>query len=314
MPPPRPSKAAAVVVAAACGLGLHGVGFWLLRDVGPDPDALRSAARHLRARHRPGDGIFILPTYATEIRERFGDLAPRAVRDPLLEEDLELLDRVWVVSSFGAEAEAHRRFVSAGHRPLERASFGGVTMDLFALEGPAAEVAWRALDAFRDVEVSHVHPGGRREACKTWVEGAKPGGPGGRWKCAHDGDWLYVGPEWHRMGERPRRCFWAHPPREGHLELRFPEVPPGAVLAGAGGHTLNASTRAQAPVFLDARMGDDGPSQRFVFELEDTWRPFRMRVPTSTQARTLVLSVSSPDNGANHFCFTVDLRRPRTRT
>ncbi|MEO1232847.1 MAG: hypothetical protein AAFZ18_28520 [Myxococcota bacterium] len=312
MPAEAPSKVATLAVVVSVAMGFQGVGFWLLRDRGPEAAILSEAAQRLRERYRPGDALFILPAYATQIREELGDLGPLAARDPLLE-DLESWDRAWVISSFGAEERARTRFEAAGHIHVERVAFPGLVVDLFSIGGPRADIEWQAAGAVRELEVAHVYPDGRRIACERWVEGAKPGGPGGRWVCPHDSDWLYVGLEWHRMGERPRRCLWAHPPREGRLELRFPEVPPGTVLAGAGGHTLNASRRAQAPVFLDARFGEQA-TQRFVFELEDTWRPFRMIVPTSTSPRALVLSVSSPNNGANHFCFDATVRSPRPRT
>ena len=312
MPAEAPSKVATFAVVVAVALGFQGAGFWLLRDRGPEAAVLAEAAERLRERYRPGDAVFILPAYATQIREELGDLGPLAVREPLLE-DLESQDRAWVVSSFGVEERARARFEAAGHTHLERIAFPGVIVDLFSLGGPKAEIEWRAAGAVRELEVAHVYPDGRRVVCGRWIEGAKAGGPGGRWVCPHDGDWLYVGLEWHRMGEQARRCLWAHPPREGHLELRFPGVPPGAVLAGTGGHTLNASRRAHAPVFLDARIGD-GPMQRFVFELADTWRPFRMLVSTSTSPRPIVFSVSSPDNGANHFCFDANVRSTRPRT
>lgn len=328
--PGRSVWPAVTVMAVGLLLGLQGVGFWLFRDRGPTPDEHREAAAYLRAAYRDGDLIFLVPAYATEAREYLGDLGPRAVRDPLLE-DVEPYHRMWSYTLFGEETKLEGRLRGAGHELETRQTFpGGIVVDRYRLEGPASAVRWSLLEDFEGqppgrkprvlsgaFEVEHHRPDGKIDRCDRWLAGSKRGGPGGRFQCPHDGDWLYVGPEWHFMGERPRRCLWAHPPQDGRLMVRIQDVPLAGTLYLRGGHTLNASKRAQAPVYLDVSLvSSEGttPEQRFRFELEDTWRPYRMRTPTTGTA-TLTLAVSSPNNGANHFCFVADTRAtgPRGR-
>lgn len=306
-----PPALAAVVVLVALLFGAQGAGFWLLRDRGPTGAEHARAAAYLRSHHQPGDVIFLAPPYATEAREHLGDLQPLAVAAPA-REDLTEKDRAWVYALFGAEEEVAAALERAGHRRLERRRFeGGIVVDRYALWGPRAEVSWRLVDALPSARVTLEHPDGRREGCARWEEASFRGGPGGRWVCPRDSDWLYVGPEWHRMGDHLRRCLWAHPPRTGRLVIEVSGVPLSETLAGVGGHTLMSRKRAKAPVFLDVKVGDaDG--QRFVFGLEDTWRPFRMATP-SAGTTTVSFAVSSPDNGANHFCFLADTRRLEPR-
>lgn len=304
--PTRSSSIARLTLLGALGLALHGAGFWLLRDRGPAAADVAAASAALRAEHRAGDAIFLVPAYATRAREYLGDLRPLAVRRPGLE-DLELRSRAWVVASFGAEEDARPELEQAGLRYRKQQRFGGVTIELFERAGAAAATRWSALESIRAAQVAHVHDDGRVEACSRWASNAR-GGEVGHWACPHDADWLYVGPEWHRMGERPRRCLWAHPPKEGRVEVRFEDVPLSGVLTGWAGHTLNASRRAKAPVDLFVQVGE-GRGQTFRFELEDTWRPFRMATATATVG-TVRFGISSPDNGANHFCFVAETRTP----
>lgn len=302
---------AAVFFSLIAGLfGLQGVGYWALRSRGPDADEHRAASARLRAERAGRDEpIFLLPDYATEARTWLGDLDTRAVRHPELE-DLEPYDAIWLYALDDAAAPSVDRLQRAGHTATS-IQMGDVELVRVELSGPRARVRWSATASIARARVEHEHPGRANEACRRWQ--AEPGG--GRWVCPHDGDWFYVGAEWHRMGERPRWCLWAHPPSEGRVWVHFEGVPRGTSLVGHGGHTLNSSRHAHAEVNLDVRI-DEGPEQRFVFELEDTWRPYRMKVPVATSSRgadrmDLSFAISSPHNGANHFCFEADVRELR---
>lgn len=295
---PLSPRLAAGALAVALGLGLHGAGFWLLRDRGPSRAALEAAARHVRDHHQPGDAIFLWPPWATEIRELLGDLEPLAVPAPRLE-DLEAHPRVQVVSLSGREDGTGLH--AAGHQREARERFSGVVVDRYRITGTAVPI-WRALDALPTAKVFLERPSGQLERCDQW----QVSGPSGRWVCPRDGAWMYIGGEYHRMGEHNRRCLWAHPPKEGRIVVRFPNVPLAGRVVGFGGHTLNASKRARAPVHLDVKVSG-GEEQRFTFELSDTWRPFRLAAPAAGTA-TVSFAVSSPDDGANHFCFIADTR------
>lgn len=300
-----PAWAAWLALVLAALFSLQGALFWLFRDRGPTHEAHVRAGDWLRARFAPGDVIFTVPGYATEGHERVGDLHPLAVREPLAE-DLGPYRRAWVYALYGEEDATRARFEAAGHEHLEREHFDGVVVDGYRLKGQGEEVMWDGLAALDGAHVRHVHADGRVEACAQRRPHMRGGLEGDRWVCPHDGDWFYVGPEHHYMGETVRTCLWAHPPAEGRLEISYSDVPAGSSLAVWGGHTLNASRRAHAPVELDVRVGPK-THQTFIFDLADTWREVRLPL-TSTRSATVTFAVSSSDNGANHFCFAPSVR------
>ncbi len=308
-PPSSPEPSPPTVVVALAGLllvatGLYGIGFWAFHDSGPPPDAFSPAAALIRQHYTSDDLILLAPFYATRAREFLGDLHPLAVRYPL-DEDLDVRSRVWIFGLFGAEGDVGSQLESVGYMPAFSHHRDGIAV--LRYERPArAEVTYDFVDALPKAKVLHDR-GGRRVPCDRWQRRNQQGGPPGRWVCPTDGDWFYVAPEWHRMGDHLRWCIWAHPPNEGRLIIRFPEVPVRGVLAGRAGHTLHSSRHARAPVFLDVGWAAE-PPQRFSFALEDHFRPFRVAIRTATTA-TVTFSVSSPDAGVNHFCFTADVRR-----
>lgn len=302
MPAPRPLAGLALVLLL--GSGLYGVGFWLLRDRGPAPPAFARAAEHLRRRHQAQDLILLVPAYATRAREYLGDLDPIASRTPLTE-DLRRHPRFWVFGLFGEAERFRASLVAAGHELLESHQEEGITVDLFrsAVIEPIRFDFVRALPRAR---VYHQYSNGRLEACDRFTQRTRQGGQAGMWTCPHDGEWFYVAPEWHRMGYELRLCLWAHPPTDGRLLIRFSEVPLPGRLRGFAGHTLNGSLYGRERIDLDVEVERVGV-QRFVFPLEETWRPFALDLP-GTGTTTVSFAISTPDAGSNHFCFSADLR------
>lgn len=305
-------RGAALLTLLSAGIGAYSLAFWMLRARGPTPEQHRAAAGFLRAHYQKGDAVFLLPPYATEARRFLGDLNTWSVQNPHYE-DLGTIDRVWLYGLFGDGARVAEHFRQAGHRVLEPKSLeGGVRIFQVILQGAGQSVLWSAMSSLRSARVFHRHPDGREEVCRSWSERSHRGGRGGRWICPHDSAWFYVGPEWHRMGERPRRCLWAHPPAAGALVLSYQNVPTGGALQGRGGHTLNSSVRARAEV--DLTVSIEGGEQTFHFDLTDTWRKFRVPVINSSSTATVSFAISSPNNGANHFCFEASIVRPRKRS
>lgn len=304
---PRPSTFVAVLgLALVLMTGLFGTGFWMGHDAGPDGETIGQAAAIVRAGYRDGDLVFLVPFYATRAREFLGDLdGVLAVRD-LLDEDLAVHPRFWVLGLFGeAEALGHN-LLSAGHRRLRRSTeVDGIVVDLYET-GPTERVIFDFVKELPHARVWH-EKNGERVPCDTWHAENGQGGSHGRWACPYDGAWFYVAPEWHRMGEHLRFCLWAHPPNQGRLVIAYSGVPPSGALALRGGHTLHASRYARARVDLDVTVGGQ-PAQRFMFQLEDTFEPFRLRMEEHGTTR-VEFAVSSPDAGANHFCFVADVRQ-----
>jgi hypothetical protein len=302
---PQPAILSALSLVALAATGLYGTGFWVLRDRGPSPEEIERASLALRKEHQPGDLIFIVPRFATRPREWLGDLHPLTVRDPLLE-DFAVHPRAWVFGLF-EEAEALRaRMQAAGHTLEKTLSVApGITIDLYRTFADS-ETTYVFRDRLQFARVHH-EKNDTNSACAEWLKQNGQGADAGRWSCPYDKEWFYVAPEWHRMGEQPRPCLWAHPPTQGRLVIEYPGVPMTGLLFGRAGHTLNSRHYAHAPIFLDVTVGNSAP-QRFVFELEEHFRPFLVKTATTGTA-TVTFAVSTPDAGANHFCFDVEMRR-----
>jgi hypothetical protein len=300
---PRPL--ALLFAACTVGASIYGTGFWILRDRGPAIESYRTAAEKVRSGYKPGDLVMLVPFYATRGREWLGDLRPVAPRFPLAE-DLRKHRRVWVFGTFGEGERLREELRRAGLElvaPSEPAP--GITVDLYDVREPWT-IEHDFLQHLRRARVHHEHDG-REERCDRWDERNGQGGPYGRWICPHDADWFYVAPEWHRMGDQLRLCFWAHPPSSGRIVIRFPDVPLTGHLFGYAGHTLNGSVYARERIFFDVEVTGLAP-QRFDLPLDEKWRPFALATP-STGTGTVTFAVSTPDAGTNHFCFSADMRR-----
>ncbi len=305
IPSPRPLG---VLFALAAALsGLYGTVFWLTHDEGPPAEAFPPAARLIRDGYQSGDLILLVPFYATRARELLGDLHPVAPRDPTTE-DFRGHRRVWVFGLFGRGIELRERLGAAGLvLEASEAPAPGITVDRYQVAAPW-EVRYDFTAHLKEARVYHEYPEGRREPCATWTEKNGQGGLYGRWACPHDAEWFYVAPEWHFMGDHQRLCLWAHPPSQGRLVVSYPNVPLTGHLYGHAGHTLNSSVFARERIDFDVRIGD-AVDQRFPIRLEETWQPIALSTPTTGTA-TVSFAVSSPDAGANHFCFALDLRAP----
>lgn len=284
----------------ALGTGAFGSAFWLTRDTGPRVEAFAPAAAVVRDGFTNGDLIILVPAYATRGREYLGDLHPVAPMDPL-REDFEAHKRFWVFGLFGDAERLRPEFTARGHRLVKEHAADGITVDLYEVAHPV-ETTFVFRDRLRSARVYHEYDDGRRERCDTWSDDNFHGHRSlGRWACPHDSEWFYVAPQWHRMGDHLRLCLWAHPPNEGRLVVAFPDVPMTGVLSGRAGHTLNGSLHAHAPIHLDVLVGETG-TQRFTYELSEHWEPFVLTTPTTGTA-TVSFAVSTPNAGANHFCF-----------
>jgi hypothetical protein len=290
-----------LATALALAAGLYGTLFFALQDPGPSPEVIARHADRLRAASRAHDPIHLLPFYATRAREFLGDRPVFAVRDPV-RQDLELAERVWLFGLFDAAEPVRQRLETAEWRVSEAWSEDGV--EVVGLVNPEP---WQRKDdltqRFATATVTHVLPLGAREDCPYRA-------PRRRFACRRNPDWFYVAPEYHHMGDHPQRCWWAHPPQEGALEIRFDGVRTDGVLVGRGGHTLYSSRHARAPVHLAIAI--DGLGQVDLdFALEETWAEFRVPLQSVDTATTSVtFAVWSDDPGANHFCFIADVRGP----
>lgn len=294
---------------------MYGTLFFALPSGAPAPEDVCAAASRLREGHQAGDHILLVPAHATRAREHLGDLNPVAPLAPL-QEDLQVYPRTWVLSLFGAAGELLASSAWSGLEPEQVEVVSGV--ELVRLRNPAPwQTRARLIDAVETARVEIRRPSGQVVPCDRRRDRTGQGGVGPRLECPVDSDWQYVATEWHRMGDHPRRCLWAHPPNDGELWVHFPGVPLDGELTIWGGHTLHSSRQARAPVELTVVIGDW--VERHDYELTDTWRAFRhdlegLAAELGTRTATVSFGVWSSDPGINHFCFAPDVRAPSRRT
>ncbi|MBI4819973.1 MAG: hypothetical protein HY791_27105 [Deltaproteobacteria bacterium] len=303
----RTSRALGILtVLGTIAAGSYGTAFWLLRDRGPSAEAIEAAARELRTAYEPGDLILIQPFYATRAREWLGDLDPVAPQNPLLE-DFETHRRVHVFGLFGSAEALAEPFLRMGlSRVKVESPTKGITIATYSVSATTS-IEYSFRDELKRARVTYEQTDGKLEPCDRYTDEFGRGGAMGRWSCRRDAEWFYVGKEWHRMGDHPRLCLWAHPPNSGRLRIEFGDVPLTGILAGRAGHTLNSSLHARERVDLEIEISGVG-RQVYSFGLSEHWRPFSLVTPDVGTA-TVTFSVSSPDAGANHFCFEASMRR-----
>lgn len=300
-----PSTAVSLILGG--GLGLYA---WLFYAFGqapdPSPASYQAAADWVRARHRGRAPIYLLPDYATRARIYLGDLAPRAVPDPT-QEDLATTEAVHLFALFGAELALKPKLRAIGFSQVAAKDHGPIRTETWQ-RSPSHRTRYDFRASLSDARVYHVH-GDTETACARWRpprRGEGPSAVGARFSCPSEAEWFYVGAEWHRMGAHPRLCLWAHPPRDGALVIEYVDVPLHGYLFGRGGHTLNSSLFARAPVDLGIEIeGQAYETQRFALSEHD--RSFWVKTATHGVARVRFY-VSAPDAGANHFCFDAEIR------
>ncbi len=297
---------AALSLVTLVGSGLYGTLFWLTHDQGPGAEAFPPAAAVIRNQYQPGDLILLVPHYATRARQHLGDLHPVASPEPL-SEDFGPHPRVWVLGLFGEAEKLQQQLLANGFELLEhQIPSEGITVDLY--RNPRVEkVVFDFVQRLKGAKVFH-EKDGQRIPCAQWHDTNGQGGPFGRWACPYDAEWFYVSPQWHRMDQTMRWCLWAHPPSQGRLLVQYYEVPLTGLLTGRAGHTANGSLYAHADLWLDVEIGNNLP-QRFVLPLHENWLPFGVKTATVGTA-TVTFAVSTPDAGANHFCFSSSMRSP----
>ena len=287
--------------------GLYGTAFWVGRDRGPSRSQHELACTKLRDEFKAKDMIILAPHYATLAREFLGDLHPVATREPL-NLDWKIHPRVWVYGLFSYGDKLREEIEAAGHVLLKRVyEQDGITIDLYEVVSPHQTI-YSFRDELKKARVYHELKPGQTEACDKWSDKNGQGGQGyGRWSCKKDADWFYVAPEWHRMGDHLELCLWAHPPNSGRLIVEYPSVPMTGKLIGFAGHTLNGSMHARAPIELSVSVSGQ-ESQTYSFELNEYYRRFALKTP-NTGTATVSFAISTVDAGANHFCFTAEMRQ-----
>jgi len=202
--------------------------------------------------------------------------------------------RVWVVASPAESAtlatSVGRTWLTAG-APLLGA--GGLQVTPWTPSG-GRTVAFDLLESVRRARVAvTTGPEGRRP-CR-WNKG--------RHRCpdlAH----VWVGERTVRVGGQSANCLWAHPYRDGVLEVIWSNVPTGGELAGRFAFTDGAARATHMPP-LRFEVSVGSALHAFVAARTVGFQSFTVPIGKGGPAgtTTLRIRISGEDTGAAHFCF-----------
>ncbi len=281
----------------------------------------------------PGDGVTWAPHWAGEGRLFLHGLPGFHLAEPA-EADLARYDRVWLLGAFGRSADD----LPAGHRVLDRQTFGPLNLDLVEVGGERVIGDLRA-----DLEAVRVtrSKGDRVERCDFW--------DGRGWHCTlrkspdrtraclgrpvakrlrnrrrdpHCGldPWLNVSRDVRVIGDHPRRCVWFHPIGGKTLRAHWPSAPVAdgveAVLDfGFTDKVITDHTRKETrtrPARLRLRQGLDGAvlGEQPVSP-EKGWRRWRLPIAPA-EGGGLSVEVETEATVDAHLCIDLTLRGPRT--
>lgn len=245
---------------------------------------------------RDGDVLVLSPSWMLGARRRLGDRASLEA-GAISEQALWRHRRAWVVTepSVWGPTQPPESLLSMGRVVLASdAALWPPTVQLIELSHGRRVL----FDSYRQVEqltVTAFYADGQQAACDRWDRD--------RWSCPRDAGWSYVGRQILDIGGAPRLCLWLHPlAAGGRLEVALPPFSSAGEtrLAGGYGFSANGARSARAPVHLSVR--DAGQS---VVELEhersSRWQSLDVVLP-ETSMHEVVVTVTSRDNGAAHFC------------
>jgi hypothetical protein len=275
-----------VPASAAFALVLHAV---RAAEV-PSREDWARAERAVREAYRPGDLVAFAPGWAQEGRGRFQglDVIPQEVWS---EDDVARAGRLFVVATFGVQPPD---WLGEAAQVEAHTNLGRIAVTRLKMRGgrPLTDFADRVLAAAVRLQLP-----GRTLTCER---------RGDRHDCTEGRfPWRWVGRHQMVIGGRARSCIYAHPTTGAPLEIAFAAAPLGRTLVIAHGLSDAVADRG-APVAVEVRV--DG--QR-VGDLQHSpargWR--RTRIGTSRfagRAALLQLVVTTPDDGARHFCLTAE--------
>jgi hypothetical protein len=109
---------------------------------------------------------------------------------------------------------------------------------------------------------------------------------------------------------RPRRCLWAHPPRQGELVIRYRDVALGDVIVGHGGlYWVVERERRGAPIELAVRVNGDELGRTTHVDGEG-WSAFEFQLGDHAGATgaKVDFAISASDHRHRHFCFEARTR------
>jgi hypothetical protein len=297
-----------IPVLGVLELALH----WTFSRRAPDAEAWAELPALVERVRQPGDLVVVAPAWAEPIaRHTLGDeVMPLA---DVTRADTSGYRAALEIGILGAEAEELRAF-----RELEKLDGGPFRLRRLANPGYRA-VLYRFEDRVRPPFLAVSERTSKGEQACPFTDRARvsAGGLGGhatypreRFRCS-GGEPFFVGVtviDDERY--RPRRCIFAHPPRDGGvLVLTFSEVPAARAIHGhAGFPYLIFRDGVGAPVTLRAFVNGQ-PTGESVHRDEAGFTEFEHAIPEGDRAPgELRFEISSADSRAREFCFSADLR------
>lgn len=259
-------------------------------------------AQAVRARFVTGDVVVTSPTFIGVLQPLLGDLPLVSVKS-LTREQLVGYRRVHLASFdavFGSD-EQHVFLRSLGKEDVSIEA-PGVTLSTFTLNAPD-HVVMDLHARLAEAEVTVRYPGGEWQSCGPYR--------GRAFACPRDPGWNYVGQEWFALDDIPTRCVWMHPVKPGGaLRVTLPDVADASRLLLTYGFTSYGARFAEAPVDVRLLRGE-----RELWHGVQLVRPERstrwieLARDGETTGEPLTLEVTSPHNGAGHFCLNAQAVR-----
>lgn len=124
--------------------------------------------------------------------------------------------------------------------------------------------------------------------------------------CAPLPTWNRVARETVKSGKESRACIWAHPVSRGHVVITFPGVVSSGPLTFTHAFADSAlQSKNDAPVTTTVQI-DGKDALRAARDKREGFARRTVPFPSDGAPHDVVVRVTTEDDGARHYCFTLD--------
>jgi len=124
--------------------------------------------------------------------------------------------------------------------------------------------------------------------------------------CAPLPSWNRVARETVKSGKESRACIWAHPVSKGHVVITFPGVVARGPLAFTHAFADSAlQSKNDSPVTTTVQI-DGREALRAARDKREGFLRRTVPFPADGEPHDVVVRVTTDDDGARHYCFTLD--------
>lgn len=277
----------------------------------PDAEDWERLPGFVERLREPGDLVLIAPEWAEPLaRGVLGD-GVMPIED-VARADVSSYAYALEVATLGADTRESARFEPIA--TLEAAPFS-----IRRLKNKNhVPVLYRFVDHVRPQHLGVTEPDATSERACSFTDRTRPstGGlpghpayPRARFRCS-GGEAFFVGVTiLDDQNYRPRRCIFAHPPRQGGpLRLRFGNVPLGRKITGyAGLPYLIFRDGVGAPVTIRAFVNGRKIGESAHLD-EAGFSPFHFELTSASGTGEVRFEISSSESQNRHFCFSAEMR------